>query len=193
MEQSEELLALADEYGLPFFRPLALSFRGWALAEEGQIAEGIAEMRWGITESQNAGVSARSIELAPLAECYARLGDVENGLRIVAEGLAQVDRTGERTCEAELHRLNGELLLVQYMPSTSEAESAFRRAIEIAQQQSAKSWELRATMSLARLLSKQGRRDEARAMLAEIYNWFTEGFDTADLRDARTLLDELAG
>jgi predicted ATPase len=79
------------------------------------------------------------------------------------------------------------------MPSTSEAESAFRRAIEIAQQQSAKSWELRATMSLARLLAKQGRRDEARAMLAEIYNWFTEGFDTADLRDARTLLDELAG
>ncbi len=193
MEQSEELLALADEYGLPFFRPLALSFRGWALAEEGQIAEGIAEMRWGITESQNAGVSARSIELAPLAECYARLGDVENGLRIVAEGLAQVDRTGERTCEAELHRLNGELLLVQYMPSTSEAESAFRRAIEIAQQQSAKSWELRATMSLARLLSKQGRRDEARTMLGDIYNWFTEGFDTADLRDARTLLDELAG
>jgi predicted ATPase len=78
------------------------------------------------------------------------------------------------------------------MPSTSEAESAFRRAIEIAQQQSAKSWELRATMSLARLLAKQGRRDEARAMLAEIYGWFTEGFDTADLRDAKALIDELS-
>jgi predicted ATPase len=128
-----------------------------------------------------------------LAECYARLGDVENGLTIVAEGLAQVDKTGERICEAELHRLNGELLLVRYMPNTSEVEKTFRRAIEIARQQSAKSWELRATMSLARLLAKQGRRDEARAMLAEIYNWFTEGFDTADLRDARTLLDELAG
>ena len=193
MEQSEELFALASECGVPLFLALAVSFRAWALAEQGKIAEGIAEMRQAITDLQKAGLSPRSIELAPLAECYARLGDVENGLTLIAEGLAQVDRTGERTCEAELHRLIGELLLVRDMPGTSAAESAFRRAIEISQQQSAKSWELRATSSLARMLAKQGRRDEARTMLAEIYNWFTEGFDTADLRDARTLLDELSG
>ncbi len=191
MEQSEELFALAGEYGSPLFRALALSFRGWALAEQGQIDEGVAEMRQAITDLQSAGLSPRSIELAPLAEWYARRGDVKNGLTTIAEGLAQVDRTGERTCEAELHRLHGELLLVRNMPDNSEAEKAFRRAIEIAQLQSAKSWELRATMSLARLLDKQGKRAEARTMLGEIYGWFTEGFDTADLKHAKTLFDEL--
>ena len=191
MEQSEELFALASKYGLPFFLALAVSFRGWALAEQGQIAEGTAEMRRANTDLQNAGLTARTIELAPLAQCYARLGDVENGLAIVTEGLAQAGRTGECVCEAELHRINGELLLMQYRLDTSEAEKAFRRAIEIARRQSAKFWELRATMSLARLLANQGKREEARVMFGDIYGWFTEGFDTADLKDAKALLDEL--
>ena len=94
--------------------------------------------------------------------------------------------------EAEVHRLKGELLLAQDTSNVSHAEQTFRIAIEIARKQSAKSWELRATTSLARLLDQQGKRDEARAMLAEIYNWFTEGFDTADLKDAKALLDELS-
>ena len=97
-----------------------------------------------------------------------------------------------RIYEAETHRLKGELLLKQNDSNTAEARTAFERAIEIARKQSAKSWELRATMSLARLLAKQGRRDEARTMLADIYSWFTEGFDTADLKDAKALLDELS-
>jgi predicted ATPase len=95
--------------------------------------------------------------------------------------------------KAELYRLKGELLLLQNASGAAEAESCFREAIEIAQRQRAKSWELRATMSLARLLASQGHRDEARTMLAEIYNWFTEGFDTADLKDAKALLEALSG
>jgi len=111
----------------------------------------------------------------------------------LTEALATADEYEIRHYEAEMHRLKGELLLRQDDSKLMEAQSCFERAIEIARKQSAKSLELRATMSLARLFAKQGRRDEARAMLAEIYGWFTEGFDTADLRDARTLLDELAG
>jgi predicted ATPase len=111
----------------------------------------------------------------------------------LTEALAAADEHENRYYEAETHRLKGELLLKQDDSNAAEAQSSFERAIEIARGQSAKSWELRATMSLARLLAKQGRRDEARAMLGAIYNWFTEGFDTADLKDSKALLDELAG
>jgi len=106
--------------------------------------------------------------------------------------MALMERTGERMYEAELHRMRGELLLMQEAADLSEAENCFRAAIEVARHQSAKSLELRATIGLARLFAKQGRRNEARTMLAEIYGWFTEGFDTADLRDAKALLDELS-
>jgi predicted ATPase len=109
------------------------------------------------------------------------------------EALAIVNEHDEGRFEAELNRLMGELLLKQNDSNTAEAQGCFERAIAIAQSQSAKSFELRATTSLARLLLKQGRREEARTMLAEIYNWFTEGFDTADLKDAKALLDKLAG
>jgi predicted ATPase len=120
-------------------------------------------------------------------------GRLDDGLGASTEGLAAADEHENRSYEAETHRLKGELLLKQDNSSTAEAQSCFERAIEIAHGQSAKSWELRATMSLARLLAKQGKRDEARTMLADIYNWFTEGFDTADLKDAKALLDELSG
>jgi predicted ATPase len=109
----------------------------------------------------------------------------------VTEAKAAADEHEIRHYEPEMHRLKGELLLKQNSSNGAEAQSCFRRAIEIARKQSAKSFELRATTSLARLLAKQGRRDEARAMLAEIYGWFTEGFGTADLKDAQALLDEL--
>ena len=118
-------------------------------------------------------------------------GRLDDGLSALTEALAAADEHENRHYEAEIHRLKGELLLRQDDSNTAEAQSCFERAIEIARRQSAKSWELRATMSLARLLAKQGRRDEARTMLAEIYGWFTEGFDTADLKDAKALLDEL--
>jgi predicted ATPase len=118
-----------------------------------------------------------------------RLGD---GLSALTEALAATDKYEDRAFEAEADRLKGELLLKQDESNVAEARGCYQRAIEIARKQSAKSLELRATMSLARLFAKQGRRDEARAMLVDIYGWFTEGFDTADLKDAKALLDELS-
>ena len=118
-------------------------------------------------------------------------GHFDDGLNALTEALAAADEHENRVFEAEAHRLKGELLLRQNYSNTAEAQSCYERAIETARRQSAKSLELRAAMSLARLLALQGRRDEARAMLAEIYGWFTEGFGTADLKDAQALLDEL--
>jgi predicted ATPase len=154
-----------------------------------------------------------------LAEAYGKVGQVEEGLTVLAEALAQVEKTGERVYEAELYRLKGELTLqfkaslkqvsgksqasqdktkvpnAQSLTSKaqSEAEACFLKAIEIARKQQAKSLELRAVMSLSRLWQHQGKREEARQMLAEIYNWFTEGFDTKDLQEAKELLTQLAG
>ena len=127
-----------------------------------------------------------------MAEAYRKVGRTEPGLDALNEAVNLVDKTGTRCYEAELYRLKGELLLMQNAMNVAQAENSFQQAIELARKQSAKSWELRATTSLARLLRDTGRRDEARAMLAEIYDWFTEGFDTADLKDAKALLDELS-
>src|SRR5262249_459703 len=125
------------------------------------------------------------------ATAYTRAGDPTPALDMIDKSLADIRETSEREAEAELYRIKGEALLIQNAGAFESAQSCFCKAIEIARGQSAKSWELRATMSLARLLARQGRRDEARTMLSDIYNWFTEGFDTADLKDAKTLLDEL--
>ena len=133
----------------------------------------------------------RSYFLCVLTEASMEAGRLDDGLSALTQALATADQQEERFYEAEIHRLKGELLLRQDDSNTAEAKTCFRRAIEIARKQSAKSLELRATMSLARLLDKQGYRDEARTILAQIYNWFTEGFDTADLKDAKALLDEL--
>ena len=140
----------------------------------------------------------RTFFLAYLAEGYGLAGRVDEGLAVLAEAMALVESTGVCIYEAELNRLKGELTLKRPEAGSNsevqeEAETYFRQALKVARLQSAKSWELRATMSLAQLLAKQGHRDEARTMLAEIYNWFTEGFDSADLKDAKGLLDELGG
>jgi predicted ATPase len=134
----------------------------------------------------------QSYGLAILAEAYGQAGRYEAGLTAVTEALMAVNNMEERWCEAELHRLQGELLLQLSSDNHTEAESCYQKAITIAQNQSAKSWELRATTSLSRLQKQQGKREEARQLLSEIYGWFTEGFDTADLKDAKALLDELA-
>ena len=118
-------------------------------------------------------------------------GRVEEGLAVLAEALALVDNTGVRVEEAGLYVTKGELLLACFGEHQDEAEACFRQAIEIAHRQQAKSWELRAVISLSRLWQQQGKKAEARQMLSEIYGWFTEGFDTADLKDARALIDEL--
>jgi predicted ATPase len=128
-----------------------------------------------------------------LAEAHGKQGQIDLSLRAIASGLDAVNQHEIFVCESELYRLKGELLLKQLCPDVSEAESCFHHAISIAQNQSAKSWELRAATSLARLWRSQGKRQEAYDLLAPVYGWFTEGFDTADLKDAKTLLGELEG
>jgi len=204
-ERNEAMLQLSTEKGFPLFVAGGTVLQGWTLAITGQaeaarpelVEGGIAQMRQGLDTLQAMGTEIlRSHWLALLAEAQASAGQAEEGLSVLAEALAQVEKTGERYYEAEIHRLKGELLLMQGHEAEAEAsfhqaESCFQHAIEVARRQQAKSWELRATVSLCRLWQKQGKVDEARQMLAEIYGWFTEGFDTPDLQEARTLLDEL--
>ncbi len=168
--------------------------RGWAVAERGHTEEGIGEMHRGLTALRATGAGAhRPYCLALLAEAYGHTGQAEEGLSVLAESLDVVEKTGERTWEAEIRRLKGELLLVQSSQNQAEAEACFNRAIDVARRQSAKSPELRAATSLARLWHGQGRAAEARDLLTPLYGWFTEGFGTADLKDAKALLDELSG
>jgi predicted ATPase len=194
---AEASLILASEHEFRYFVAQATMQRGRALAEQGGIEEGIAQLRQGLATWETTGTRyRRPTFLAWLAEAYGKAGQVEEGLSVLAEALAQVEKTDERYYEAELHRLKGELLLMQGDETEAEAslpraESCFQRAIEVARRQSAKSWELRATVSLARLWQKQGWTDEARRMLAEIYGWFTEGFDTPDLKEAKALRAQL--
>jgi predicted ATPase len=135
---------------------------------------------------------AAAYHLALTATALGKAGQFDEALRTIEESFSIIERTGQRHHQAEVHRLKGELLLVQRASNADDAERCFRAAIEIARKQHAKSWELRATTSLARLLTTQRQRDKARAVLAEIYGWFTEGFDTADLKDAKALLEELS-
>jgi predicted ATPase len=167
--------------------------RGWALAMQGRGEEGIAQMHQGLAALRATGAGGGNW-LAPLAEAYGKEGQPEEGLRVLAEELVLVEKTGGRMWEAELHRLKGELLLkAEYEVRNPEltAEECFHQALSIARRQQAKSLELRAAMSLSRLWQQQGKRVEARQLLADIYGWFTESFDTADLQEAKALLDEL--
>ena len=163
------------------------------MAQQGRNEEGIAQIQEGFAAYRATGTELlRPYLLCLLAEACMETGRLDDGLSALTEAVAAAEEHEIRHHWAEMHRLKGELLLRQNDSNAAEAQSCFQRAIEIAGKQSAKSWELRATTSLARLLAKQRRRDEARAMLAEIYAWFTEGFDTADLREAKALLDELS-
>jgi predicted ATPase len=175
---------------MPFYLARANFLDGWVMAATGRPNEGIEQMRRAIADPTASGL-AIDVMINALGDVCCKNRKVEEGLATVAEGLRQVDLTGYRVTEAELHRLTGELLLIEDPASKKEAERYFCTAIDIARRQGARLLELRATVSIARLMANQGRRDEARAMLTEIYNWFTEGFGTADLKDAKALLDEL--
>jgi predicted ATPase len=178
--------------------------RGWALAQQGQGDAGITLLRQGVAAAQAAGAQTTgTYHLTLLAEAYQTVEDPAAGLAALDEALALVERTEERFWEAEIYRLTGELLLtlegagrsrgaVEGMQDAESPEGCFLKAIEIAQAQAAKSLELRATVSLARLWQQQGKKDQARRMLADIYSWFTEGFDTIDLQQANALLQELS-
>jgi tetratricopeptide (TPR) repeat protein len=193
--RAKELIALSTEHGFPITLAVAAAHQGWALAEEGQANDGIIEIRQAIDTWRATGSTLyfQPFLLAMLAEAYEKGGLPEEGLTVLVEALAIVNKTGERFWEAELYRLKGELALqsqVQGSRSTAqdEAEGCFRQAIYIARRQCAKSLELRAVMSLSRLWRQQGKAARARKVLTQIYGWFTEGFETGDLQEARVLL-----
>jgi predicted ATPase len=193
--RAETTTAIATEHRFSFWMAGGLIMRGWALADQGARSEGIAQLRQGLTAWVATGSETyRTYFLALLAEALAGEGQLEEALGVLAEALALMHRTGEGFHGAELHRLQGEFLLQQEAAEGAcrEAEACFRRAITIAQQQQAKSLELRAVMSLSCLHRQQGRRTEARPLLAETICWFTEGFNTRDLQEAKALLDALA-
>jgi len=206
-DQAETAITLSTEQGFQLWATTATMLRGWTLAEQGQGEEGIAQIRQGLAIWQAMGAEmARPHWLALLAEGCGRMGQPEQGLPLLEEALTVANNTGEREYEAEVYRLKGELTLQQLQVSGSKvlveeglesslqrlesaAEEYFLKAIEIARQQQAKSWELRAATSLSRLWRQQGKKAEAHRLLSEIYGWFTEGFDTKDLQEAKALLE----
>jgi class 3 adenylate cyclase/predicted ATPase len=223
--RAEAAMTFSTEQGFPHWLAVGMILRGWAVAAQGQGAEGITELRLGVAALRATGTELwRPEALAMLAEACGHVGDTEAGLNVLAEALDAVHHTEERLTEAELYRLKGELLCQQVegrggvhtipldeeadtsagtpraalvagracLAPTPEAEACFQQALAIARHQEAKALELRAALSLAHLWQRQGKCTEAREVLAPIYGWFTEGFDTADLQEAKVLLNELA-
>jgi adenylate cyclase len=189
--QAETLITLSSEQGFAYRLAQGRILQGWALAEQGK--EVIEQMLQNLTGVQAAGAQIfRPSFLAMLAEVHGRVGQTEEGLVVVSEALADVSKTGERFFEAELYRLKGDLLLQQSADNYPEAEDSFSKALDVARKLEAKSLELRAATSVARLRQNQGKQAEARELLAPVYEWFTEGFDTADLKNAKALLEELS-
>jgi tetratricopeptide (TPR) repeat protein len=190
--KAQKLLTLTRDSGLAYFLGFATMLMGSVLMIEGEAEQGLPLLREALNSFRDNGEAyAQMVALFALAYGCFIARRVDEGMMVVAEALAEVEARGRRVYEAEFHRLRGEFLLLHNQSNGSAAEVCFREAIKIARRQQGKSWELRATTSLARLLRETGRHDEARALLAEIYSWFTEGFDTADLEDAKALLDGL--
>jgi predicted ATPase len=193
-DHAEAAVALSTEQGFPLWAAWGTSVHGWALALQGQGEEGRAQVRQGIAACRAAG----NILFVPyfgalLAEACAHLGHTEDGLQALAEAQTLIDQHEERWWEAEVCRLQGVLLLQQPGTPQAEAETWLQQALDVARRQEATSLELRAAVSLAHLWQRQSMRAEAYELLAPVYGWFTEGFDTADLQEAKALLEELRG
>jgi predicted ATPase len=188
---TEELVPLSAEKGFVYWEGHGIFYRGERKTLEGQIQQGIAEMRQGLAIMRGTGTETCLTRLlARIADACMKMGQLDEGLAAIEEAMGFVQKFDERYVEAELHRLKGELFLLQGKDET-DAESCFVRAIEVSRRQKAKSWELRTAMSLSRLRLRQGRREEGRQLLGEAYHWFTEGLETADLREARALLEKM--
>jgi len=191
-ECAEAAISLTTEQGFPHWRAYSAILQGWAFAHRGQVKEGIEQMR----QSMQAWRATGAEQLLPyfltlLVEAHGTIGEPEAGLTVLAEALTVVDKTGARFYEPELYRLKGELLLQQASANQAEAETCFHHALAIAQSQQAKSLELRTATSLSKLWQQQGKRQEASDLLTPVYGWFTEGFDTPDLQEAKALLEAL--
>jgi predicted ATPase len=190
----DELLGLADERGAPYWKALGTAERGWLFASTGKASDAVRAITLGIT-------SLRSMERAALYEpnhlqylamAYADLGQLDDAWRCIDDAIDKIEKSTEKWVEAEVHRIAGEIALKSFAPDTEKAENCFEHALSVARAQQAKSWELRAAISLARLWRDQGNPQQARELLAPVYGWFTEGFDTRDLKEANELLDTLA-
>jgi predicted ATPase len=191
-DQAEALIALTTEHGLPLWLAAGVVVRGWTLAARGRAEDGIAVIRLGLADYRATGSELFSpYFLALLADAYGQADQAADGLSLLADALDGVERTGVRWIEAELHRLRGELQLALPKPDQSDADACFGRALAVSREQQAKFWKLRAATSLARLWRDQGKRAEACDLLAPVFGWFTEGFDTPDLKDAKGLLEQL--
>jgi predicted ATPase len=189
---ADELAVLADEKGALLRKAAAMFHRGCVLALTGRAEDAVQMITAGVTASRSTGATVGTpMHMSCLANAYARLGQFDNARRCIGEALGASMATKETWCDADIHRLAGDIVLLSDESDTAKAEMYFEHALVIARRQRAKSFELRAAMSMARLWRDQGKRDAARSLLAPVYGWFTEGLDTTDLREAKALLDEL--
>jgi class 3 adenylate cyclase/predicted ATPase len=190
--QLDEVVALADEKGASYWKALGTALQGCVLALSGKASDAVHVIASGITALRSTGATIfLPLYLSHLTRAYAEIGQVDDAWRRIGEAITTIDTTKERWLEAEVHRTAGEIALLSPNPNAAKAQACFERALSVARQQQAKSWELRAAMSLARLWRDQGKVQQARELLAPVYGWFTEGFDTRDLKDAKALLEEL--
>jgi class 3 adenylate cyclase/predicted ATPase len=191
--QTDEMIALAEEKGASFIKVIGIAFQGCALAMNGQAPDAVKTMTVAMTGYQSAGASLyMPFWLSYLTRAYAELNKCDDAARCVRKAITVVTTTGETWCEAEVYRMAGEIAMKSPTPDAAKAAEYFDRALAVARKQQAKSWELRAAMSMARLWRDQGKPQQARDLLAPVYGWFSEGFDTLDLREAKALLDQLA-
>jgi predicted ATPase len=189
---TDELVSLAEEKGALHWRALAIVNRGLLATLKGTASEAIQMLTSGIAARRSVGGTHwLPLYLSNLSAARAELGQFDDALRCIGEAMTAMETTKDRCCEAEVYRTAGKISLESPEPDAAKAQIYFERALAVARQQEAKSWELRAAMSMARLWRDQGKRTEARELLAPIYGWFTEGFDTLDLKEAKALLDEL--
>jgi predicted ATPase len=193
LAQSDELATLTDEKGAAAWKAAGVAYKGFVSALTGEASDAIQQITSAVTALRSAGATFwASLSLSYLSKAYAELGQFEKAWLCIGEAMTAVETTKERMWEAGVHRTAGEIALLLPEPDAAKAEGYLERALEVSRQQQAKSWELRAAMSLARLWRDQGKREEARDLLAPVYGWFTEGFDTLDLKEAKALLDEFA-
>ena len=192
-ETANELVALAGETGTSFWKARGMLEQGCALEGIGKAADAVRLITLGLNEWRLTGTTLHvPWYFINLARAFADLFELDEALRSINDAMTSSEATGEKWCDPEVYRVAGEVILRAPQSDATKAEAYFERALAIARQQHAKSWELRAAMSMARLWRDQGKRDEARELLAPVYGWFTEGFDTLDLKEAKALLEHLA-
>jgi len=191
--QLDEVVALADEKSAAFWKAMGMLWQGCLFTLTGKASDAVRRITAQTAALQSTGARLwMPMHISYLTRAYAELDQFDDARRCIGEAMTVIQTTGEKWYESEVHRIAGEIALMGPEPNAAKAEACFERALAVARAQQAKSWELRAATSMARLRCDQGRRDEARDLLAPVYGWFTEGLDTLDLKEAKALLDALA-